>query len=316
MVLSFFTLLVTGIEILISHPRFYWGETGNSLTAPLFRIPIPSSRATVASGYGYVLPDQNGWSRSLHFQAAWAVVLTGLVYAISGLWTGHFRNDLLRHSPPDQAEDLSYNALQRTAYLAVIFVLFPFAIWTGLALSPAFDSAVPAAVDLLGWYPRSRLWLEPADKSQGTPEEYKDASPSTSVHFGRYTVDAVKGTIAFHVDRPSFPNQDDTTRVRAYEVKGDELCGRVASRPDDSIPVTILRAVEWRRPAPYDRALDMNGCVIGYRAQPITNRSTRRLRRSRLRRSPQSLRWIRRNRSLQSRRHPRRLRTNRRAGRN
>jgi thiosulfate reductase cytochrome b subunit len=40
--------------------------------------------------------------------------------------------------------------LQRTAYLVVIFVLFPLVIWTGLALSPAFDSAVPAAVNLLG----------------------------------------------------------------------------------------------------------------------------------------------------------------------
>jgi thiosulfate reductase cytochrome b subunit len=40
--------------------------------------------------------------------------------------------------------------LQRTAYLGVIFVLFPLVIWTGLALSPAFDSAVPAAVNLLG----------------------------------------------------------------------------------------------------------------------------------------------------------------------
>jgi thiosulfate reductase cytochrome b subunit len=32
----------------------------------------------------------------------------------------------------------------------VIFVLFPLVIWTGLGLSPAFDSAIPAAVNLLG----------------------------------------------------------------------------------------------------------------------------------------------------------------------
>ena len=37
----------------------------------LFSFPIPSSRATVPTGYGYVLPDQNGWSRYLHFEAAW-----------------------------------------------------------------------------------------------------------------------------------------------------------------------------------------------------------------------------------------------------
>ena len=40
--------------------------------------------------------------------------------------------------------------VQRTTYLLVIFVLFPLVIWTGLALSPGFNSAVPAAVDILG----------------------------------------------------------------------------------------------------------------------------------------------------------------------
>src|SRR3974377_164039 len=87
--LSFLALLITGAEIVISHPRFYWGETGNVNTRPLFSIPIPSSRDTVPTGYGYVMPDQNGWSRYLHFQSAWALVLTGLVYLVAGLWTGH-----------------------------------------------------------------------------------------------------------------------------------------------------------------------------------------------------------------------------------
>jgi thiosulfate reductase cytochrome b subunit len=167
--LAFLALLVTGVEILISHPRFYWGETGNVNTRPLFTIPIPSSRLSVPTGYGYVMPDANGWSRYLHFQSAWLLVLTGLVYVIAGLWTGHFRKNLLpsqghstwqsyrqriaqylRRAPPDSAEVHSYNVLQRTVYLIVIFFLFPLVIWTGLALSPAFDSAIPAAVDLLG----------------------------------------------------------------------------------------------------------------------------------------------------------------------
>jgi thiosulfate reductase cytochrome b subunit len=167
--LCFFALLISGGEIVISHPRFYWGETGNDLTSPLFKIPIPSSRNLVPTGYGYVLPDQNGWSRYLHFEAAWAVVLTGVVYAIWGLWSGHFRNNLfpapsdrtwrallqvlrkhLRLKRPDETESYSYNGLQRTVYLAVIFGLFPLVICTGLALSPAFNSAVPAVVNSLG----------------------------------------------------------------------------------------------------------------------------------------------------------------------
>jgi thiosulfate reductase cytochrome b subunit len=115
------------------------------------------------------MPDQNGWSRYLHFQTAWVLVFTGLVYVAGGFVTGHFRKQLipepgkrgwqaylgraaqyLRRAPPDPAEERSYNALQRAAYLAVVFVLFPLVIWTGLALSPAFDSAFPAAVNLLG----------------------------------------------------------------------------------------------------------------------------------------------------------------------
>jgi thiosulfate reductase cytochrome b subunit len=167
--LCFLALLVSGVEILISHPRFYWGETGNVLTTPLFRLPIPSSRALVPTGYGYVLPDQNGWSRALHFQSAWVAVLTGLLYVISGLLTGHFRKDLLpgkadlswrgfwavianhlRFERPSEAQAWSYNVLQRLTYLFVIFILFPFVIWTGVAMSPAFVSAVPATVTVLG----------------------------------------------------------------------------------------------------------------------------------------------------------------------
>jgi thiosulfate reductase cytochrome b subunit len=168
-VIAFLALLITGGEIVISHPRFYWGETGNVRTRPLFTLPIPSSRNTVPTRYGYVMPDQNGWSRSLHFQAAWAAVLTGLVYGAWSVWTGHFQREILpgspgrrwrsyweviakylRRAPLEEADAYSYNVAQRAAYVMVIFVLFPLVIWTGLAISPAFTSAVPVAVAALG----------------------------------------------------------------------------------------------------------------------------------------------------------------------
>jgi thiosulfate reductase cytochrome b subunit len=168
-VLCFLALLVTGGEILISHPRFYWGETGNVNIPAAFTLPIPSSRGAVHTGYSFVLHDQNGWSRYLHFQAAWILLLTSLLYGGFGFIQGHFRRNLvpapsdltpkklgieivrhLRFWRPIEDEGWSYNVLQRLTYLVVVFVLFPLIIWTGLDMSPAFNSAFPAAVTVLG----------------------------------------------------------------------------------------------------------------------------------------------------------------------
>lgn len=167
--LCFFALLVSGVELIISHPRFYWGEEGNSLTPALFELPIPASRSYVKTGYNYVLPDQNGWSRSLHFQTAWILVATGLLYLVLILRSGYLRQNLLpaladltlvnlrksiaSHLRPSTAhpdQPWTYNLLQRLAYLSVVFGIFPLMIWTGLAMSPAITAAFPFLVDLAG----------------------------------------------------------------------------------------------------------------------------------------------------------------------
>ena len=95
--------------------------------------------------------------------------MTGLLYVAVGFSQGHFRQNLLpalsdvsvtrlaisiaqhlRFARPGAEEAWSYNVLQRMAYLLIIFVLFPLIIWTGLAMSPSFVSAIPAAVNVLG----------------------------------------------------------------------------------------------------------------------------------------------------------------------
>ena len=162
-------LLVSGGELILSHPRFYWGEIGNVNTPPAFSIPVPSSRRTVPTGYRFVLSDQNGWSRYLHFQAAWLMLFTGLAYLVAGVRSGHFRRDLVpttedrswralrtaiaehaRFTPSAFGDPWTYNVLQRLSYLSIVFGLFPLVVWTGLAMAPGFTAVFPFAVDLLG----------------------------------------------------------------------------------------------------------------------------------------------------------------------
>jgi thiosulfate reductase cytochrome b subunit len=154
--LSFFGLALSGLAILLAHPHFYWGESGGLVTPSLFDLPLPTKRGTTS-----------GWGRSLHFQSAWLAVFSGLLYAISGIFTQHFRKHLL-----PSREDLSwhslrsvildhlhfkrpvdtgsYNVLQRLSYLAIVFIFFPLIILTGLAMSPAITSVIPQVVTVFG----------------------------------------------------------------------------------------------------------------------------------------------------------------------
>jgi thiosulfate reductase cytochrome b subunit len=153
----FVGLVVSGFEILLAHPRLYWGETGALGGPSLFDLPLP-----------LVLTGQTGWARSLHFLSAWILIPTGLLYAGSGIVTRHFRNDLMPfrsdlswrvvrrvvsdHVHLGRTTGMNvdaYNVLQRLTYVAVVFALFPLMIWTGFAMSPAITSVFPWLVTLL-----------------------------------------------------------------------------------------------------------------------------------------------------------------------
>ncbi len=107
---SFLTLAFTGFVILMAHPRLYWGDAGNDLTPALFELPIsrnyrhggwdkpsPSSESRggpISANRTYDIFNQNGWGRSLHFLAAWCLVLPGAIYLLAGIVGGHFRAHL------------------------------------------------------------------------------------------------------------------------------------------------------------------------------------------------------------------------------
>jgi len=157
--LSFLVLVLSGIAILLAHPRLYWGETGGLGGPSLLDLPLPFVLDTPIRGPG----------RYLHFLAAWVSVFTGAVYLALGLASRHFSRNLwparaqltlaavksvagnhLNFRRATEADLAAYNVLQRTSYTAVVFVLFPLMIWTGLAMSPAVTSVFPFLATALG----------------------------------------------------------------------------------------------------------------------------------------------------------------------
>ena len=125
-----FALIVSGVAILLAHPRLYWGETGAVGAPSLIDLPIP------------FIFGHSGWGRYLHFLAAWVGVITGVVYVSAGIVTRRFSHA--------HASFHSYNTLQRLTYVTVIFVLGPLIVMSGLAFSPMLASAAPWLVGVFG----------------------------------------------------------------------------------------------------------------------------------------------------------------------
>lgn len=107
--------------------------------------------------------------RRWHFFFAWPFVVNGLLYFGFSAISGHLRRDLapkacelsprhlwhevLDHARlrfPEGKEAKRYNALQKLTYLAVIIVLLPLMILTGLTMSPGIDAVLPWLVDVFG----------------------------------------------------------------------------------------------------------------------------------------------------------------------
>jgi thiosulfate reductase cytochrome b subunit len=191
--ISFLFLCVSGVYIFAVYPRLHWGEVGNSLTPAILEIPITANHrpegwertATFPVGDGEIftasriyereLFNQNGWARSLHFLAAWFLFVTGLVYLVTALASGHARRnivpgasdlaparlwqDLRSHMSFEQARSGGgppYGLLQRVSYFVVIFLFFPLMVLTGMTMSPAMTAAFPVLLDVFGGYQSAR----------------------------------------------------------------------------------------------------------------------------------------------------------------
>jgi thiosulfate reductase cytochrome b subunit len=146
---------IGGAEFTTTGVLGFSGDPGESRAFPAWAT-IPSYR-DLASG------------RRWHFFFAWLFVINGLVYLAWSLIGGHLRRDLwptrAQLSPrhilheiatharlrfPRGEEARTYNVLQKLTYLAVILVLLPLMLLTGLSMSPGFNAAAPWLLDVFG----------------------------------------------------------------------------------------------------------------------------------------------------------------------
>jgi hypothetical protein len=87
-------------------------------------------------------------------------------------------------------------------------------------------------------------------KSQGRPEEYRDAVLGSSTHFGRVRVDPTAHQLIFDVEASSFPNWEGKRQARDYTYARGILSYAVPASASGN--GTIAHSV-WRRVEPPSR---------------------------------------------------------------
>ena len=182
---SVLTLAFSGFVIFMAHPRLYWGKTGNDLTPAIIELPIGRNykhggwapgttftvegRSLVSEVRTYDIFNKNGWARSLHFLAAWFLVLAGATYLSWGIGSGHLWSHIIPRardlSPHRVREDIRkhlrlsalrstgghpYGILQKLSYVVVLLLALPLMVLTGLTMPPAVPASYSGLLDLFG----------------------------------------------------------------------------------------------------------------------------------------------------------------------
>lgn len=167
--ISVIVLLGSGLMILNAHGQLYWGEYGANYDEPWFKLIwlFDDARVpgwlTIPSSYNLAL------ARRWHLFFALVLAFGLLGYMIVSLVNRHFQRDLrvqakeltaarliedarahARLAFHDPADPRAYNIFQKLSYVAVIFVMLPLVIFTGLAMSPGMNAAWPWLLDIFG----------------------------------------------------------------------------------------------------------------------------------------------------------------------
>lgn len=159
-VAAIIVLLMSGLNILLAHPHLYWGVRA-TFADPLVDIPKIPDWLLIPQGRN--LADARRW----HFFFAWLFVINGLAYLAYVFLSGRFKRriwptvtdlkgfwpSVLEHVRFHFAKDNEarrYNVLQKLTYAAMLLVVLPMMLVTGLSMSPGFNAIGGILLDLMG----------------------------------------------------------------------------------------------------------------------------------------------------------------------
>ena len=154
-------LFMSGLTISNAHRYLYWGDWGFAPEQAWLAVPRFPGWMTIPSTYN--LAEARDW----HILMAWPFALGLLFVWLVMLGNRHFWRhlrtrreewapsavwrDIKAHVRPDFGHaGASYNFLQRLAYGLVLGVMLPMMVFSGLAISPGIEPAMPWLVDALG----------------------------------------------------------------------------------------------------------------------------------------------------------------------
>lgn len=173
-----FFLIRSGLQILADHPKLYWNDhcRPGSEWVKFGKKKMPTTRLYTSMDEAedvssvFAIPGGHhnlGAGRNWHFLIVALWVVNGVSYVALLFATGQWRRLIptswsivpdawqsaltfasLQAPPPSSFHP--YDPLQQLVYAAVVFVLGPFMIATGLAQSPAFIARYPGYLRLFG----------------------------------------------------------------------------------------------------------------------------------------------------------------------
>ncbi|MGH2506381.1 MAG: cytochrome b/b6 domain-containing protein, partial [Ktedonobacteraceae bacterium] len=170
-------LVRSGLQILAAHPRLYWNDGCDPVQSWLqfTQKKVPKGETYSSAEDEIEMPswlaqpgkDNLGLGRHWHFFAVIFWLLNGITYVallfktnewrrlIPTSWAvvpraGHTLRTYLSFHRPPRRDFQPYDPLQQLTYAAVVFLLAPFMLLTGLAMSPAIEARFPWYLKLFG----------------------------------------------------------------------------------------------------------------------------------------------------------------------